>query len=171
MRASKYRARLGVLLCGLLAAATLAAGLLPVIAGAAIVPGRGIAGVRIGYSEARVQSVLGRPGRVVPPSWAYGRPLRGQVSFNHARRVDDIWTVSRAERTKRGVGPGSSYARMRQAYPKGRCAGHGTGLRICVLVSNRHKRTVRTEFIFGRRLLKRVEIYLVPIASGTPIPK
>jgi len=160
--------RQSALLCALLAGAMLIAGLLPVTARAAIVPGLGIARVNIGTSMGHVRTVLGDPNDVKPPTWGYGNPLRGRIGFDHGRRVNDIWTTSPAQKTKRGIGPGSSFRQMRQRYPSARC--HGARDRLCLFAVHRGDGTVKTAFVFHGRL-RRVEIYLVPPSSGTPVPK
>lgn len=149
---------------------TFAFAVLPGAAHALIVPGRGIAGVRIGYSEARVRGVLGKPIKVVPPGWAFGAPLDGRVGFDHARRVNDVWTASPRQRTARGVGPGASLRRVKRSYPKAKCTGSGKRARVCTLVSHRRGHTIQTAFLFRGRL-RRVDIYVVIPPSGTRVPK
>jgi hypothetical protein len=158
-------------LCGILAAITLAVGLLPMSARAAIVPGRGIAGVRIGDNEVQVRGALGKPRKIVPPSWAFGAPLKGRVGFNHARRVNDIWTTSTRQSTTKGIGPGSSLGRVKHSYPAARCDRRPKGEQLCILASHRQRDTIRTAFILRDGHLRVVEIYVVIPPSGTPVPK
>ena len=170
MRVLERNAQRSALFCGLLVAIMFIAGLLSVTAGATIMPGKGIAGIQIGMRMVRVREVLGRPHDVKPPTWGYGNPLRGRIGFDHSRRVNDIWTTSRRQKTKRGIGPGSSFKRMRQRYPKARChGGRGHG-RLCLVAGHHSGKIVKTAFVFHRRL-RRVEIYLVAPATGTPVPK
>lgn len=143
-------------------------GVLPGTAAARIIPGQGIAGVRIGDSEAQVRNVLGRPRKVIPPSWGYATPLNGRVSFNHRRRVNDVWTTNHGQRTRKGIGPGSSLKQMRATYHHARCYAAKQGKRsLCTLVFRSHRRTVKTDFLFRGRL-RVVDVYEVsaPIKPG-----
>jgi len=143
----------------------------PSLAGAAIAPGRGIGGVEIGNDMRHVREAFGKPARVVPPTWRYDRPLHGGVRFNHGRRVNDIWTRSRRQRTPKGIGPGSSMRDARQAYPKLRCRSHST-LKVSCLLNPRERRThIATAFLFRRHRLSAVDIFLVPQRGGKPVPK
>jgi hypothetical protein len=156
------------LLCGALVATTLAVALLPMAARAAIAPGRGIAGVRIGDSEAQVRRALGRPQKVEPPNWAYGRPLDGLVGFGHGAHVNYLSTTSPSQKTRRHVGPGSSFQRFKVAYPKAPCHKHARGRRaLCVLSGHNHRRLMKTDFLFNGRL-QRVDMYStrMPRTSG-----
>jgi hypothetical protein len=159
------------LLCGILAATALAVALFSMSARAAIVPGRGIAGVRIGDSEAQVRGALGKPRKIVPPSWAFGAPLKGRVGFNHARRVNDIWTTSARQSTAKGIGPGSSLGRVKRSYPAAKCGRRPKGAQLCTLASHRRRDTIRTAFLLRGGHLRLVEIYVVIPPSGTPVPK
>jgi hypothetical protein len=140
-------------------------------AGAAIVPGRGIAGVRIGNSGAQVRGALGKPRKIVPPTWVFGAPLKGRVGFNHARRVNDIWTTSARQRTAKGVGPGSSLRRVKHAYPTAKCDREPKGKQLCTLASHRRHHTIKTAFLLRGGHLRLVEIYSVIPPSGTSVPK
>jgi hypothetical protein len=126
---------------------------------ARIVPGRGMAGVQIGDRMPAVRHTLGKPRRVVPPSWVYGLPLKGQVGFA-GRRVDDIWTRSRRQRTKRGIGPGSTLRMTKRAYPKLRCH-HRSGAWnvLCVLHHLAKHGRVDTDFLFKRNRVAIVDVF------------
>lgn len=138
-------------------------------AAARIAPAKGIAGISIGERMGQVRRHLGRPRRVRPPSWVYGASLKGRVGFDDRGRVNFVWTASRRQRTRKGVGPGVGLRRMKGAYPHARCyAKAGRWRALCVLVSRRHGKTVKADFLF-RRVLRRVEVYLVPpTVSPTP---
>ena len=94
------------------------------VASAAIVPQRGIAGVRLEMTKAQVRAVLGAPRRAVHGSNEFGsftvyryRGLR--VTFQGSRTVTAILTTSTGERTgvrrwrrlERRAGPGEGGGR------------------------------------------------------------
>lgn len=146
-------------------------GALPAPTLAKIVPGRGIAGIELGDGMGHVRAVLGKPHHVRPPAWIYGQPLKGRVGFGHQKRVNEILTTSPRQRTKRGIGPGSSLRAIKKAYPRAQCHRARTRHRaFCTLTARRHDRTLKTDFAFGRRL-RWVEIYVVPPRTGTQVPK
>jgi hypothetical protein len=143
--------------------------LLPVAALGQVVVGAGIGGVSLGDKMSQVRKRLGRPKRVRPPAWVFGAPLKGQVEFDHRRRVKGIWTASRRQRTQRGIGPGSSKRAVRRAYPRLHC--HSTRrFDRCTLYRHSKRKTVATDFFFKGRL-RILNVRLVPTPSGTPIPK
>ena len=116
------------------------------VASAAIVPQRGIAGVRLEMTKAQVRAVLGAPRRAVHGSNEFGsftvyryRGLR--ITFQGNRRVTDVFTTRPGERTARGVGVGSTEAQVRARVPGLRCRSE-TGLRHCFL----------GRFLAGRRV-------------------
>jgi hypothetical protein len=158
--------------CLVLAAQPLFVVGMPIVAPsrAQIMPGHGIASIGIGDSARRVRHVFGPPRQVKPPAWGFGPPLAGQVAFGHHRHVFDIWTTSRYQRTKRGIGPGDSRKSMGRAYPHARC--HRVASRaICQLMVHQRHKTVKTEFLFKADVLRRVEVYLVPPSRGSPVKK
>jgi hypothetical protein len=105
------------------------------VASAAIVPQRGIAGVRLEMTKAQVRAVLGAPRRAVHGSNEFGsftiyryRGLR--VTFQGNRTVTDVFTMRPGERTARGVGVGSTEAQVRARVAGVRC-GTEPGFRHC----------------------------------------
>jgi hypothetical protein len=129
---------------------------------ARIRPSHGIAGVGIGASAAHVRAVLGRPHRVIAPAWGYGAPLNGRVGFDHRHRVGYVWSANRSQRTRKGIGPGSSFRAMRRAYPQIPCRRtRNATRRLCTLNFHEGRRRVRCDLLFHGRL-RRVDVYLVP---------
>jgi len=115
-------------------------------ASAVIIPQRGLAGLRLGMTQAKVRSVLGEPGRVVRGSNEFGaytefvyRSLR--VSFQGNASVTNLRTTRRSERTKSGVGVGSSEVELRRKVGGIRCRTE-FGFRHCFL----------GRFLAGRRV-------------------
>src|SRR5207244_9311419 len=97
------------------AAALLAALLLAAPAGAVLVPQQGMAGVRLGMTQAKVRAKLGKPAAVKHGSNDFGSytELRYpglRVTFQGNATVTAIRTAARRERTIRGIGVGSTVA-------------------------------------------------------------
>jgi len=125
---------------------------------AKIVVGQGIAGVRLGESEAQVQKALGTPAYKTQEgkdsSWGYPKaPLEGRIGFDQYGRVNGMWTGSRHQKTSKGIGPGSSLAQLHKVYPTAKCSTGPFGPKsvICALKSKYHGRTVETSFPFFYR--------------------
>jgi hypothetical protein len=126
---------------------------------ASIVVGKSIDGVRLGDTEAQVRKALGEPSYTMPPdyrgesSWGYPKTLEGRVGFDRQGRVNGMWTISRKQRTSKGIGPGSSLVLVRKAYPAVVCATGPFGPQslLCTLKSRYHGRIVETSFPFFTR--------------------
>lgn len=109
------------------AAAFVAILLLPSVAGATIVPQRGMAGVRIGMTQEQVRGILGEPRRVVRNQNDFGSyteyryPYRVVVVFQGDAAVTAVVTTGRRERTARGIGVGSTEAEVRANVGRVRC--------------------------------------------------
>src|SRR5262245_10934559 len=104
---------------------------------ATIVPQRGIAGVDLGMTQAKVRSVLGRPPSVKHGSNDFGKYTiynysALQVTFQGNKTVTAISTSRTGERTAGGVGPGSTEARLKVKV-KGLTCKTESGFRHCYL--------------------------------------
>ena len=131
-------------------------------ASAAIVPQRGIAGVRLAMTKAQVRAVLGAPAAAVHGRNDFGsftvyryRGLR--VTFQGNRTVTAIVTTRTAERTAAGVGVGSTEGQVRAKVAGVRCRTE-TGFRHCFV----------GRFLPGRRVtdfrIKRGHVTSVQVA-------
>jgi hypothetical protein len=133
------------------------------LASAAIVVGQGMAGVKLDQTEAEVQAVLGTPIYKAPyetpegkvTSWGYPNTLMGRVGFDASGHVTGLWTSSRKEKTSKGISPGASLTKLRQAYPKAKCQTGPFGPKsvVCVLKSKFEGKTVETIFPFFTRTM------------------
>ena len=89
---------------------------LPAAAGAMVQPDRGIAGARLGNSRAEVRAALGTPSSVRRGRNDFGLYLtyryRGglSVTFQGRREVTSVRTTGLGDRTRQGVGVGSTEA-------------------------------------------------------------
>jgi len=98
--------------CCLLLTATAAA------TGSRIVPQQGIAGLRLGMTEAQVKAKVGPPGKVergrteIGPYTTYRYPTH-TVTFFAGPEVTQMRTVSPKERTTSGIGVGSTRSAVR----------------------------------------------------------
>ena len=104
-------------------------------AAAAIVPQRGIAGVRLEMTKAQVRAVLGAPAAVVHGSNDFGsftiyRYPGLRVTFQGNRNVTAVFTTRATERTAAGVGVGSTEAKVRAKVAGVRCRTE-SGFRHC----------------------------------------
>ena len=122
------------------AAAVLAALALPVSAGATIVVQKGMAGVRLGMSQARVQAILGEPLRIVHGTNDFGAytelryPHRVRVTFQGDVAVTAISTTGTFERTSKGIGVGSTEAEVQAKIARVNCETYA-GFRQCYVGS------------------------------------
>jgi len=115
-------------------------------AGATIVPQKGIAGVRLGMSQAKVRSVLGKPASTKHGSNDFGvyttfRYSRLAITFQGNTAATSMSTTRRSEKTATGVGVGSTEARVRSGV-KGVTCKTEFGSRHCYLGA----------FLIGRRV-------------------
>lgn len=131
---------------------------------AAIVVGRSVGKFRLGYTKAKVRRIYGKPssadtfpqeGETV---WRYiGRSV--VIGFKHGR-LKGISAYSKRQRTSKGIGPGSSYAATRAAYPKAKCeeGTYGPQARTCTLYRKFRGYKTRTDFVFYKRNLPMREV-------------
>jgi hypothetical protein len=143
-----------------LAAALMLAG----SASATIVPQKGIAGVSIGMSQAKVRTVLGKPAKVKHGTDSFGPYTQFKytgltVMFQGNRTVTQITTTRSSEKTTGGAGVGSSEAQLR-AKVKGLTCKTESGFRHCYLGSFKpHKRV--TDFSIKKGRVFRVVVGIV----------
>jgi hypothetical protein len=108
-------------------------------ASAKLVPQQGMAGVALGMSLPQARAVLGAPSRAIHGTNDFGvytelryagRALR--LVFQGNGGLTSISTTGRRERTRTGVGVGSTESQVKHGVPGVRCAGTGTA-RHCFL--------------------------------------
>lgn len=109
-----------------LAAALLASLALAAPAGAVLVVQQGMAGIRLGMTKAEVRAKLGPPVATKHGSNDFGtytelRYSGLRVTFQGNRTVTAISTSARRERTRRGIGVGSTKAAVRARVAGIRC--------------------------------------------------
>jgi hypothetical protein len=157
-----HRVRAAV--CLALAAVSFAALTAP--ADALIVPQRSIAGVHLGMTQARVRAVVGRPDHVARARNEFGRYTvfiyrrrQLQVVFQGGGAVTSVGTESRRERTRTGVGVGSTERAVRRGVRDVRCK-TVTGTRTCHVGTLRAGRRV-TDFLLRRGRVVRVTLGFV----------
>ncbi len=107
---------------------------------AAIVPQHSIAGVKLGMSRAQVKAKLGKPKRVryhksSPIGLTYRELVYSRVTVSvyateNGEKVFDLRTTSKLERTKSGVGVGSTLPRLRAGL-KGETCRREFGIHHC----------------------------------------
>lgn len=122
-------------------------------ASAKIVLGKSVAGVALGDKGSEVRAVLGKPPRVVKysggQSWYYKHESPAHwVTLTSKARVVGLETDSTAQRTKRGIGPGSSLEQFKAAYPRAKCHTTTVGPRVCSLFTKVKQRRIRSGFVF-----------------------
>lgn len=120
-----------------MAVTVIAALALPAQAGAMIQIDQGIAGARIGSSQAQVQAALGTPDLVKTGTnefggwrqYYYEGGLR--VFFQGDDDVTSVTTFGRGDRTTKGIGVGNTEKALKQKHPGLKCQTFD-GIRSCM---------------------------------------
>jgi hypothetical protein len=146
------------------AVAAVALGLLAAGASAAIVPSRSIAGVSLGQTRAHVRAALGTPLHVRHGKNEFGaftvfRYAQVTVTFQGNAGATALATTSRAQRTRKGIGVGSTEAQVKRGVRGVRCRSFGA-LRHCTLGRELPGRRV-TDFLLRRGHVVRVLVGIV----------
>jgi hypothetical protein len=128
-----------------------------------------IAGVRLGMTRGEVVAVAGKPDRVrVVPNpivpftvYRYGAGSNElDVTFFAGRRVTAVTTTRAAERTRSGIGRGSTIAALRRLVPGLRCV---TAFRKTICARGDGTRT--TQFIVeSGRVVESTVAFVTPIS-------
>lgn len=137
---------------------------LPGAASAIIEPNRGIAGVTLEMSRAQVEKALGPPVRVEKSTNDFGTFVnyvyRGlQVGFQGEKRVSGISTTRTPERTRGGMGVGTTEAALVKRIPALRCQTF-SGIRTCTLGETNPGERV-TDFLITKGKVSRVVVAIV----------
>jgi hypothetical protein len=98
---------------------------------------QGIAGARIGSSQAQVKAALGEPALEKTGSNDFG-PFRQfyyeggvRVMFQGDDDVTSVFTLGRGDRTSKGIGIGNTEKALRQKHPSLRCETFPGNYRSC----------------------------------------
>jgi hypothetical protein len=102
---------------------------LPVSASARIVPQRGIAGANLDMTQAQLRAELGKPDKVANPTspifgryttWFYDS-TSVDMFRTQDRKVFNVSTTSKSEKTSSGVGVGSTTSAVLNGVKRSRC--------------------------------------------------
>jgi hypothetical protein len=112
-----------------LTAALLIAVALPASASARIVPQHGIAGANLDMTQTQIRAKLGKPDKVQYPTspifgkyttWFYGATSVDMFNTQD-RKVFNLSTTSKSEKTATGVGVGSTVAAVKKGVSRVQC--------------------------------------------------
>jgi hypothetical protein len=105
---------------------------LPASASARIVPQRGIGGANLDMTQVQLQAKRGKPDKVAQPkspifgrytTWFYGGTSVDMFNTGD-RKVFNVSTTSKSEKTSSGVGVGSTVAAVKKGVPRVHCDQH-----------------------------------------------
>jgi hypothetical protein len=125
---------------------------------ASIVIGQGVAGVKLGDTEAQVTAILGPPtskesaGPAYPGVVNISYPTSVGLHFTLTNgRVSGALFFSKKQKTSKGITMGSSRAQLKRAYPQAKCVEGPYGPRslYCAVLAHFHGRRSFTSFLFG----------------------
>ena len=142
-------------------------------------PGVGMSGIELDMTPAQVRTKLGRPTDRTPPGpgteteYRYGDRLhpRLTVTFSAHRTVRQIIGFDRPERTRSGVGVGSTERALRNALHGERCHRHDSGsLRQCDLRRQANGEIRTTSFVFGDTRPQRVLFVVIAVEPSHRAP-
>ncbi len=131
-----------------------------------IYPGVGIGKVRLGMTKAQAERMLGRnplqnaqEGAYTEFAWDFAT---WTVGFEHGRAVQ-IATTLASQRTKQGIGVGTTWRALMRAYPGGRCTWNIQGTPSI-------PRAFWPEYLVGRRGGSQTLYVFKPVVNGaTPV--
>ena len=89
-------------------------------ASANIVIGQSIDGVELGASEAQVRQVLGTPLKREEDNFFYPESVGLRIGFQQSR-VAGVLSISKQQKTSKGITIGSSRSQFKRAYPRANC--------------------------------------------------
>jgi hypothetical protein len=149
-------------------------------AAAAINPGHGVTGLKLGDTTARVRAVLGKPATIQhnhggEQNWLYGKGPVDWVTIISKRghaTVEGIETSDPKQKTSRGVGVGSSLGALRKAYPNVTCKKGWLGVPFTscwILTSGAHQR-IPTNFVLFKRKVGTVDVGQIGERNLAPQP-
>ena len=133
--------------------------LVPAAASAKIVDGQSIAGVKLGDTKAQVEKVLGPPEKSELSSLFYPAKL-GLRLYLPKGHVDAMLSISKAQKTLKGIAIGSSRAKVKAAYPQAKCevGPYGPPSLYCTVASRYHGKATYTSFLFGTPTVTEIEV-------------
>lgn len=154
----------------LFALATLVGLALAIPANAGVKPQQQIAGVKLGMTKANVRAQLGRPLATYSHS-RYTRLyyLKVRVTVHSRAGVIEVETTSKAQRTRAGIGIGSTEREVRKEVARVSCRPYRSFLRLC-RVGTAAPRTRATEFLLFRNKVISLTIVVTPDKSAPITP-